>query len=82
MQFALAAITAFAALAFASPAPQGVTQNIAPTVAAPPGCVTSYPKGFSITTINATTSHKHKVGSTCHCCKIGPFADMRAISAK
>lgn len=51
-----AALVALAGTALALPQPQGVTQDLKPTAAAPSGCQPTYAGSFSITILNATTN--------------------------
>lgn len=55
MRYALAPV-ALAALAAATPVPQGVTESIAPKAATPSGCQTSYNGEFNIQIVNVTDS--------------------------
>lgn len=52
MQFTLALISAFAGIAIA--APQGVTDKLTPTGAAPAGCTGSFDGNFEITVAEVT----------------------------
>jgi len=60
---------ALAALAAASPMPQGVTSAITPSSSPLPGCSTSYQGTFEIQIVNVTSSSKRdlqKVGLPSH----------------
>lgn len=55
MRFSLP-LLALAASAFASPMPQGVTEEIAPEGGPPSGCSGDYAGSFQITVVNVTSS--------------------------
>lgn len=67
MRYALAPV-ALAALAAATPVPQGVTESITPDSSAPSDCQTSYDGTFNIQIVNVSDSSSkrsiHKVSFT------------------
>lgn len=54
MQFTFALISALAGIAVAAPQPQGVTDKLTPTAAAPAGCTGSFDGNFEITVAEVT----------------------------
>ena len=52
------AIAALAAVAYAAPRPQGVTEDISPKADAPKGCSESYTGKFQIAAVNTTSVSK------------------------
>lgn len=70
MHSTLALVGAFASLAFASPMPQGVTETIPPTSAAPAGCKASYDGKFEITAVTPSKRDLEKVCLSTHHCPL------------
>lgn len=65
MHSTLALVGAFAALAFASPMPQGVTETIPPTAASPAGCSADYSGKFEITAVKPSSTKRDLEKRTC-----------------
>ncbi|KAH8660964.1 hypothetical protein BGZ60DRAFT_471778 [Tricladium varicosporioides] len=72
------ALTALAAVAYAIP--QGVTQSIAPKASPPPGCSTSYSKGFQIQAVNFTASAKRDLDSRQTSCGAQGTLTIRSLT--